>query len=193
MTNRIKLRLIVAAVSAMAVPLVAAAPGLAAQQLNGVFHIGAGSYIRMGEPNGKFFANPYSKDSNKTYTTILSATGGGLRTGVAQTAPSPAFDSKGNSLANSIITPTSFTGIRFGVVTTVPPTFSLSGDKITGYLRHLYAQWNKQTFLQGNVVSGTYNGRTHAYSLSWATKVTSGPFVDYTGYWHLQGTFSPSR
>lgn len=192
MTNRFKLRLIVAAVSAIALPMAAAGPGLAAQQLNGVFHIGAGSYIRMGEPNGGFFSNPYSKDSNKTYTTILSSAGGGLRTGVAQKAPSPAFDSHGNSLASSIISPTSFTGIRFGVITTVPPTFTLSGDRITGYLRHLYAQWNKQTFLQGNVVSGTYNSRTHQYALSWRTLVHGGPFDGYTGYWHLQGTFSPS-
>ena len=193
MTNRFRLRLIAAAVSAMAVPMVAAVPGLAAQQLNGVFHIGSGSYIRMGLPNGGYFANPYSKDSNKTYTTILSGVGGGIRTGVAQKAPSPAFSAHGNSLANSIITPTNFTGILFGVVTTVPPTFSVSGDKLTGYLRHLYAQWNKQSFLQGNVAYGTYNSRTHQYALTWATKVVGGPFDGYTGHWHLQGTFSTSR
>ena len=193
MNNRFKLRLIAVTVAAMAVPMVAAGPGLAAQQLNGVFHIGSGSYIRMGLPNGGYFANPYSKDSNKTYTTILSGVGGGIRTGVAQKAPSPAFSAHGNSLANSIITPTNFTGILFGVVTTVPPTFSVSGDKLTGYLRHLYAQWNKQSFLQGNVAYGTYNSRTHQYTLTWATKVVGGPFDGYTGHWHLQGTFSPSR
>ena len=192
MTNPFKPRLI-AVIVAAAVPMIATAPALAAQELNGVFHIGAGSYIRMGLPNGGYFANPYSKDSNKTYTTILSGVGGGIRTGVAQKAPSPAFSAHGNSLANSIITPTNFTGILFGVVTTVPPTFSVSGDKLTGYLRHLYAQWNKQSFLQGNVAYGTYNSRTHQYALTWATKVVGGPFDGYTGHWHLQGTFSPSR
>ena len=50
-------------------------PALAAQELHGVFHIGSGSYIRMGLPNGGFFANPYSKDSNKTYTLISSGVG----------------------------------------------------------------------------------------------------------------------
>jgi hypothetical protein len=192
MTNRFKRRLLAAALSAMAVSMLAAGPALAAQKLNGVFHIGSGSYIRMGLPSGGFFANPYSKDSNKTYTLIGSGPGAGLRTGVAQKPPSPAFSSHGNSLANSIITPTNFTGILFGVVTTAAPTFTLSGDKITGNLGHLYAQWNKQTFYQGNTVYGTYNSHTHAYSISWHTEVHGGPFDGYTGYWHLQGTFSPS-
>jgi hypothetical protein len=191
MTHRFKLRLIAAAVAAMAVPMVATGPALAAQQLKGVFHIGAGSYIRMGTPGGGFFSNPYSKDSNKTYTTFLSGVGGGIRAGAAQNAPSPAFDKHGNSLANSIITPTSFTGIRFGVITTVPPTFYLSGNRLSGHIRNLYAEWNKQTFRQGGIVSGTYNSATHRYSLTWQTLVQGGPFDGYTGYWHLQGTFSP--
>jgi hypothetical protein len=192
MTNPFKLRLIAVTVAAMAIPMVATGPALAAQQLNGIFHIGAGSYIRMGLPNGGFFKNPYSKDANKTYTLIASGPGGGIRTNVVQNAPSPAFTAHGNSRANSIITPTNFTGILFGVITTVPPTFSLSGDTITGHLRHLYAQWNKQTFLQGNTVYGTYDSRNHHYVLSWHTTVQGGPFVGYIGYWRLQGTFSPS-
>ena len=191
MTNRLKLRLIAAIVTAV-VPIVAAAPALAAQELNGVFHIGAGSYIRMGTPGGGFFPNPYSKDSNKSYTLIASGVGGGVRTGVEQRAPSPAFDSHGNSRANSIITPTNFTGILFGVVTTAPPSFYLSGDKLTAHIRHWYAEWNKQTFLQGAIASGTYNSRTHHYVLSWHTKVHGGPFDGYTGYWRLSGTFSPT-
>ena len=130
---------------------------------------------------------------NKTYTPIVSGVGGGIRSGVVQKAPSPAFDRHGNSLANSIITPTNFTGIRFGVVTTVVPSFSLSGNTVTGRLRHLYAEWNKQTFRQGNIVYGTYNSRTHRYVLTWHTVVHGGPFDGYTGYWRLQGTFSPYR
>jgi hypothetical protein len=192
MTNRIKLRLIAVIVGA-AVPMVAAVPALAARQLNGVFHIGSGSYIRMGTPSGGFFSNPYSKAANKTYTTIVSGVGGGIRSGVAQKAPSPAFDRHGNARANSIITPTNFTGILFGVITTVVPSFSLSGNTITGHLRSLAAQWNKQTFLQGNTVYGTYNSRTHHYVLAWHTEVHGGPFDGYTGYWRLTGTFSPYR
>ena len=171
--------------------MIATAPALAAQELNGVFHIGAGSYIRMGTPGGGFFPNPYSKDSHKSYTLITSGVGGGIRSGVTQNAPSPPFDRHGNSRANSIITPTNFTGILFGAITTVAPSFTLSGDTITGHLRHLYAQWNKQTFLQGNTVYGTYNRHTRHYTLAWHTEVYNGPFDGYTGYWRLSGTFSP--
>lgn len=190
MNTRFKLRTISVIVAA-AVPMVAAAPALAARELNGVFHIGAGSYIRMGTPNGKFFPNPYSKDANDTYTKIVSGAGGGIRTGVTQNAPSPAFDKHGNSRANSIITPTNFTGILFGVVTTAPPSVYVSGGTIIAHIRHLYAEWNKQTFQQGSIVSGSYNSRTHHYVLSWHTMVHGGPFDGYTGYWRLAGTFSP--
>jgi hypothetical protein len=192
MTSRFNLRRLAATVAVVAVPMAFAAPALAAQTLNGVFHINSGSYIRMGLPSGGFFKNPYSKSSNKSYTLITSGSGGGIRTGVVQRAPSPAFDSHGNSLANSIIAPTNFTGIKFGVYTSAAPTVTVSGGKLTARLRHWYAQWNKQTFQQGSIASGTYNSRTHAYSLSWHTKVVGGPFDGYTGYWHLQGTFSPN-
>ena len=74
-----------------------------------------------------------------------------------------------------------------------PAAPSTSGDRpeIRPYIKHLYAQWNKQTFLQGNVASGTYNARTHHYALAWHTLVHGGPFDGYTGYWYLKGTFSP--
>jgi hypothetical protein len=192
MTTRSTLRMLAATVATGAAVLATSAPALATQQLNGVFHVGAGSYIRMGLPSGGFFSNPYSRDANKTYTLIQSSAGGGLRTGVAQQAPSPAFDSHGDSRAGAIISPTNFTGIRFGVITTVPPTITVSNGRLTAAIRHLYAQWNKQTFQQGAIASGTYNSGTHQYSLSWHTVVHGGPFDGYTGYWHLQGTFSGS-
>ena len=182
-------RLIAAALATATLPLLTAGTA-SAQQLNGVFHIGAGSYIRMGLPSGGFFVNPYSKAANKTYTTFQPGSAGGIRTGTAQAAPSPAFDAHGDSLANSIIAPTNFTGIRFGVVTTVAPTFTVTGNRLVARLRHLYAEWNRQVFQQGAIVTGTYDSRTHHYSLSWRTKVHGGPFDGYTGYWHLQGTFT---
>lgn len=192
MTTRFTLRTLAATLLAGATVLATSGSALAAQQLNGVLHIGAGSYIRMGQPDGKFFPNQYSRDKNKTYTLIQSAPGGGLRSGVAQGAPSPAFDSHGDSLASAIIAPTNFTGIRFGVITTVAPTFTVSNGHLMVSIRHLYAQWNKQTFLQGAIATGTYNSKTHHYSLSWHTEVHGGPFDGYIGYWRLQGTFSGS-
>jgi hypothetical protein len=190
MTTRSTLRTLAATVAAGAAALAVSAPALATQQLNGVFHVGAGSYIRMGLPGGGFFSNPYSRDANKTYTLIQSGPGAGLRTGVAQRPPSPAFDAHGDSRASAIVAPTNFTGIRFGVITTLAPTITVSNGRLTAYIRHLYAQWNRQTFLQGAIASGTYNSRTHQYSLSWHAQVHGGPFDGYTGDWHLQGRFS---
>ncbi len=190
MNTKTKLRLLALATAAI-IPALGAGPAMAST-LNGVLHIGAGSYIRMQLPSGGYFANPYSKDNNKTYTLIRSSKTGGITSGRAQKAPSPAFDSHGNSLATSIIEPTSFTGIDFGAITTVAPTFTLSGTKLTVSLRHLYAEWNKQSFLQGAIATGTYNAKNHSYVLNWHTIVKGGAFDGYTGWWHLQGTFSPS-
>jgi hypothetical protein len=191
MTTRLKL--LVAVLAASVVPTLTTGQALAGTiQVKGVFHIASGSYIRMQLPSGGYFDNPYSALSNKTYTAVASSASGGISTASAQPAPNPAFDSHGNSLASSIIRPTSFTGIKFGVTTTVVPSFYVSGSKLTAYIRHLYAQWNKQTFLQGAIAFGTYNSRTHAYSLTWQAVVHGGPFDGYTGHWHLQGTFTPS-
>ena len=165
----------------------------AAAELKGVFHIDTGSYIRLREPkSGPFFKNPYSADTNKTYTLVTSGSQGGLRTGVTQPAPTPAFDAKGNSLSGAIIKPANFTGILFGLATTSAPSISVSDNKLTGQLDGLVAQWNKQTFKQGGTVTGTYNAKTHRYVLTWTSLVSGGPFNGFTGYWRLQGTFSAS-
>ena len=123
-----------AGLAAFAVAAIAAAPA-GAQQLKGLFRISAGSYFRMEEPAGakaKFFANPYSTDANKTYTLVTGGTDGGLRTGVLQSAPTPAFDAKGDSLAKGIIAPANFTGIKFGLVTVgTAPSITASGGRLS--------------------------------------------------------------
>jgi hypothetical protein len=170
-----------------------AVSGLAsAAVLKGVFHIGSGSYFRIAQPSGAYFPNPASTDSNTTYTLVTSGSGGGLRTGVVQKAPSPAFDAKGDSLAAAIIKPTSFTGIRFGLATTSAPAISVKGSRLSGQIDGLVAEWNKQVFKQGNKVTGTYNAKTHHYVLTWSALIKGGPFNGFTGSWHLQGTFSPA-
>ena len=189
MNTRPRVRLGVALV-ALALPSLAVANSAGAATLKGVFKIGSGSYFRMGEPNGSFFSNPYSADSNKTYTLITHGSQGGLRTGAAQKAPSPSFDARGDSLAGAIIKPTNFTGIRFGVATTSAPAISVSGGRLSGQINGLVAEWNEQVFKQGNKVTGTYNARTHHYVLTWKALIKGGPFNGFTGYWRLQGTFS---
>jgi hypothetical protein len=194
MTNRSLPRL-GAGLAAVVALGIAAVPASAAQ-LKGTFRISAGSYFRMIYPaaaksKSKYFSNPYSTDPDKTYTLVTGGTDGGLRTGVLQSPPSPAFDGKGNSLAGAIIHPTSFTGIEFGLVTVgTAPSISVSGGRLSGQLIGFTAQWNKLSFKQGSSkVSGTYNATTHAYVLTWTSTISGGPFNGFTGYWHLQGKF----
>jgi hypothetical protein len=182
--------------AAVAVLAIAAAPA-GAGQLKGVFRISAGSYFRMIYPAGhtpKYFANPYSTDADKTFTLVTAGTEGGLRTGSLQPAPTPAFDAKGDSLATAIIHPTNFTGIKFGLETVgTAPSISVAGGRLSGQVSGFTAQWNKLSFPQGSDnVSGTYNATTHAYVLTWKSKISGGPFNGFTGSWHLKGTFVAS-
>jgi hypothetical protein len=196
MTNRPSRRLRVALIAVSAL-LVAAAPALAtpAKKLKGTFKIGTGSYFRMLEPNGSYFSNPYSTDTgDPTYSPVTAGRDGGLKTGKLQPAPTPAFDANGNSLANLIITPTSFTGINFGLATVgTAPTISVKAGRLSGQLTGYTAEWNNQTFLQGSsTVTGTYNAKTHKYLLTWSSLISGGPFKGFTGDWHLQGKFKAS-
>jgi hypothetical protein len=184
-----------AGLAAVAALAVVAAPA-SAGQLTGTFRISAGSYFRIIYPaaaksKSKYFANPYSTDADKTYTLVQGGTDGGLRTGVLQPAPSPAFDAKGNSLAGRIIRPTNFTGIKFGLVTIgSAPKISVSAGRLSGQVAGFTAEWNKLTFLQGaSKISGSYNATTHTFVLTWSSVISGGPFNGFTGYWHLQGTF----
>jgi hypothetical protein len=175
-----------------------------------------GSYFRMVDPGGsttkgKFFSNPDSRAINKTFTLISPGTAGGLKTGSFQPAPSTAFDAKGDSRAKSIILPTNFTGINFSVPTestdaqtkikVSAPSITVLKGKLSGDLRAFAANWNNLSFNQGSPkpngtrpgltapVTGTYNAKTHAYVLTWASEIIGGPFNDFTGVWHLTGTF----
>ncbi|HMK61991.1 MAG TPA: hypothetical protein VEG62_03025 [Acidimicrobiales bacterium] len=180
-----------------------------------------GSWFRMVYPggtvaNGKFFANPDSQcTANTTYTLVVPGTQGGLVTGSYQSDPSPAFNSQGGALADNIIEPQSFTGIDFSVATDkvdpqtneqVPaPSIKQSGANLTGQVTAWSAAWNKLYFNQGSPkpggsypgltqkVSGTYNSKTHAFVLTWASAVVGGPFNGFTGVWHLAGTFVAKR
>jgi hypothetical protein len=195
MSSRSIPRLGVGLLAVVALAIAAAPAG--AGQLKGVFRISAGSYFRMIYPPGsksKYFANPYSTDTDKTFTLVTAGTDGGLRTGALQVAPTPAFDATGDSLAGRIIRPANFTGIKFGLVTVgTAPSISVSGGRLSGQVSGFTAQWNKLSFPQGSSnVGGTYNAETHAYVLTWKSKISGGPFNGFTGSWHLQGKFVAS-
>jgi hypothetical protein len=199
------------------------------QALVGTFHLTAGSdtgagasgtYFQMISPGGTiakgpFFSNPDSAAVDKAYTLLSPGTDGGLITGSYQPNPNPPFDASGNALAASIVQPTKFTAIEFGLSTnatdpqtgksTPVPTISVKEGKLSGQLAAWAASWNKLNFNQGSPkpdgtspgltapLSGTYNSSTHAFVITWASQVVGGPFNGFTGSWHLQGTFSPGK
>jgi hypothetical protein len=179
---------------------------------------GSGTYFRMIYPKGSvrkgpFFANSNSKAKNKTFTLLKPGIDGGLRTGAFQEPPTPAFASNGFALANRIIQPTLFAGIKFSLSTAPTdaqsgktvgaPVIKVNGRKLTGDLRGFTASWNSIWFNQGSPkpggnrpgltrsVRGTYNPKTRRYTITWVSQIVGGPFNDFSGYWHLQGKFKP--
>ncbi len=179
-----------------------------------------GSYFRMVLPGGTadqgpFFPNPDSTATDKTYTLAQPGTDGGLATGKYQPSPNPAFGDQGSSLAGRIIQPSPFTAINFGVstnatdpqtTTDVPkPKITVKGGKLRGDLKAVDASWNFQDFNQGSpkpdgskpgltkAVSGTYDSKTRKYVLEWSSQIVGGPFNDFTGVWHFEGTFEPAK
>jgi hypothetical protein len=175
----------------------------------------SGSYFRMilptGTAAGPFVDNADSSCGDKTYTLFTPGTDGGLVTGGYQPAPDPGFDSDGNSVAKRIIRPVAFFGKKFSVSTNptdlqvgtaVPaPVLRVDGTALSGDLTAFDATWNDEAFNQGAPkpgggtpgntvpVSGTYDAATGHYSLTWSSQIVGGPFDNFTGQWHLEGTF----
>jgi hypothetical protein len=177
----------------------------------------SGTYFRMVQPSGTvdkgpFVSNGDSTCADKTYTLLAPGTDGGLVTGGYQPAPSPAFDADGNSLSRRIVAPAVFFGVKFsistdptdrqsGVAVTAPAVNADPSGKLTGDLRAWEATWNKQNFNQGapkpdgstpkltTAPHGTYDASTGAFVLEWTSTIVGGPFNEFTGSWHLAGTF----
>jgi hypothetical protein len=176
-----------------------------------------GSYFRMILPGGidKYFRNPNSKAKDKSYTLFIPGSERGLRLGSFQQPPTPAFASDGFALASDIVQPLTFAGINFSISTAptdaqsgqpdVPPSLSVTGNRVTGNFSAWTAEWNSIYFNQGapkpgsepypgftKPVTGTYNKKTKAYQIIWYSLIVGGPFNGFTGYWHLQGTLVPN-
>jgi hypothetical protein len=178
-----------------------------------------GTYFRMIQPGGtiaagKFFENPDSPCTDKSYTSGTPGRDGGLVTGQYQPNPTPPFNKSLSALADLILAPQSFTAIDFAISTNprdpqsglkVPaPVIYLSNGHLSGQIEAWSAAWNGEYFNQGSPkpngtmpgltspLSGTYDAATHAFVLTWASQVVGGPFNGFTGYWHLQGTFDPA-
>jgi hypothetical protein len=180
----------------------------------------SGTYFEMVFPggtvaNGKFFDNPDSTCPNKQYTLLVPGAQRGLVTGKYQPNPTPAFNAQGGALADSIVQPQAFTAIDFSIATSEkdpqsglsvpPPTISVTKGKLSGQVAAWSASWNKLYFNQGSPkpggshpgltapVSGTYNSKTRTFVITWASQVVGGSFNGFTGVWHLEGTFRPTK
>lgn len=179
-----------------------------------------GSYFRMtypgGDPlaKGPFFENSDSRAKDKTYTLFTAGIDKGIRTGGWQPQPTPAFAPNGFALANRIVRPLPFAGIKFslstadvdkqsGAAITQLPAIWANGKKLTGDLRSFTASWNSIYFNQGTPkpngrlpgkttpIKGTYDVRTRRYEITWSSQIVGGPFNDFTGRWHFEGVFKP--
>jgi hypothetical protein len=132
----------------------------------------SGTWFRMLQPHGNVKTGPYMINANSTadggrVTLLKPGTSGGLRTSGYQSQPTPAFDHRGNSLADSVVAPTRFSGsgsaspptrlIRRTKTKVAPPTVVNNDGKLTADLAAWAASWNKQNFNQGapKPVSGT--------------------------------------
>jgi hypothetical protein len=177
-----------------------------------------GSTFRMvlpgGSRSGPFVTNNDSACSDHTYTLLSPGSDGGLVTGGYQAEPAPAFDGNGNGLAARITKPARFYGVDFSTATNptdpqtrkqVPaPAITATGSTLSGDLRAFAASWNRQEFNQGapkpdgstpgntTQVTGTFDAATGRFTLAWASQIQGGPFDNFTGVWHLEGTFAPA-
>jgi hypothetical protein len=179
----------------------------------------SGSYFRMilptGDQQGPWIDNADSTcASDHTYTLLAPGSDGGLVTGSLQPAPSPGFDGNGNSLAARIVRPVKFFGVEFAASTnakdlqsgaaTPAPTVQVDGGRLTADLSSFDATWNKQAFNQGSPkpdgsrpgnttpAKGTYDATSGRFTLEWTSQIVGGPFNNFTGQWHLTGTFVPA-
>ncbi|HMC81042.1 MAG TPA: hypothetical protein VKO35_10910 [Acidimicrobiia bacterium] len=178
----------------------------------------SGSSFRMINPGGKlgegpFISNGDSPCGDKTYSPMSPGSDGGLRTGAYQPETAQPFDAGGNGVTESIAKGTPFFAVRFAVATnqkdpqtganTTPPTITVQDGKVSGDLSAFAASWNNQHFNQGSPKpgavrpgltagpTGSYDPATKKYTLEWSSQIVGGPFNNFTGVWHFEGTFEP--
>jgi hypothetical protein len=179
----------------------------------------SGSYFRMiqpgGTPDGPFIENNSSACADKTYTDLQPGRDGGLSTVAHQPHPEPAFDSGGNGVADRITMPKGFFGRNFATATnstdpqtsTAAPVPTVTHDgagKLGGNMSAFAAAYGNQHFNQGAPKpdgsnpgltagpTGTYDAASKRYTLEWSSTIVGGPFNNFTGRWHLEGTFEPA-
>jgi hypothetical protein len=167
-----------------------------------------GSYFRMLQPGGSLTDGPFIPNADSacvdtTYSGLTAGTDGGLVTGAYQAAPDPAFDAAGNGLADAIFAPVPFFAVAFAGATDsaeAMPMLTATDGVLTGDLSAFTAYYGNASFNQGapkpdgsgEAPIGTIDPETGAYVLDWTSQIVGGSFNDFTGVWHLEGTFTPN-
>ena len=171
-----------------------------------------GSYFRMVQPGGDAAEGPFIENfdsgcSDTTYSVLNAGSDGGLMIGADQWAPDPAFDAEGNGLATSIIEPVTFFGVDFAAaaIDDLPGvTVSATDGVLSGQTTGFTAYYGGEPFNQGapkpegetvgltTDPTGTIDAETGAYILEWQSQISGGAFNEFTGIWHLEGTFTPT-
>jgi hypothetical protein len=176
----------------------------------------SGTYFRMIQPGGKPGEGPYvpngdSPCGDKTWSPMTPGTDGGLRTGAFQPQESQPFDPGGNGISNKIAQPTRWFAVTYSVATNEldpqtntkakQPEIYVKDGQLSGDLSAYAAAWNGQHFNQGSPKpggqrpglttgpSGTYDPATKKFTLEWTSQIAGGPFNNFTGTWHFEGTF----
>jgi hypothetical protein len=180
----------------------------------------SGSYFRMIQPGGSaaggpFMSNNSSACADKTYTELTPGKDGGLSTAAFQPQPDPPFDAGNGGTADRITLPKEFFGAKFATATnqtdpqtslgTTLPVITHDGNgKLSGDTRAFAAAYQGQHFNQGapkpdgstpgatTPMSGTYDAATKKFTMEWASTIVGGPFNNFTGKWHFEGTFEPA-
>jgi hypothetical protein len=174
----------------------------------------AGSYFRMVEAGGSVEDGPFIANGDSTcaadttFTLLAAGVDGGLLTGEQQPAPDPAFDDAGAALADGVIAPIPFFGQAFAAATEATdvesgddlpaPTVTAADGVLSGDVSAFFAYWGNEVFNQGAPKPGgdepgpigTYDAETGDYVLEWSSQIVGGAFNDFTGVWHLEGTFA---
>jgi len=121
-----------------------------------------GTYFKMaivgGTADGPFVNNANSPIDEGRVTALQPGTAGGLRTGAYQSEAKPGFRN-GDSLSGSVITPTKFFDVLFGISTNAvdpqtraalpTPSVTRTGTRLTADVSAWAASWNNQEFNQG--------------------------------------------
>lgn len=161
----------------------------------------SGSYLQMLGGGGAIVKNSFGGCANASYTPLKPGTKG-LVTGSYE--PSP---------PDAIFSPANFFGSDFTVNTAPidsqtkqkvpPPAVQSSSGQLTGNLEAMDVSYNGAYFNQGAPKpGGAYPGSTKAmsgtiacdgaYTIQWQSQIAGGAFNNFTGVWHLTGTFVPS-